>query len=361
MTDSGLFVIRSAAKIVLKVRRVLPMAEDLIVTEELIASSLAHATTVSDSMTPFKSFISGISHKKIVRMGRMLGLIFYYLDARHRRIVRRNLKFAFPEWDWGRVLQVTKRVFQNFGITALEILQISCSSPRDVLAKARVVQGMENTEYLSNKNGVIIITAHLGNWEIASLFVSAFIKDPFVAVARKIRPQWFEQWVVDFRTRFGGEIITKKGALPDMRKSLRQGKVLGVLIDQSTKAGEGVKAKFFGHDVQAHAAVAMLALRHKSPVIPAFCVREENGFRIIIEPPLNLERTKDLRADIQLNTQLMMDAIEKVIRLYPEQWFWFHKRWKVYYPHLYPEDLARKKRQRARQQKNQLKSNLSVK
>ncbi len=335
-------------------RSAFTMTEDLIVTEDLIAEFFTDSEMSGDSMTPFRLFVAKIPQKKIVRLGRILGIVLYYLDARHRRIVRRNLKFAFPEWDWSRVLQITKKVYKNFGVTALEILQISCSSRRDILTKARVVQGIENTEYLDNKNGVFLITAHLGNWEVASLFVSGFIQHPFVAVARKIRPKWFEQWVIDFRTRFGGEIINKKGALPDMQKALRQGKVLGVLIDQGTKAGEGVKVKFFGRDVQAHAAVALLALRCKSPVIPGFCVREDNGFRIIMEPPINLQRTGDLKADIRANTQLMMDAIEKAIRSYPDQWFWFHKRWKVYYPHLYREDLEKKRRKQEREQKKAL-------
>jgi KDO2-lipid IV(A) lauroyltransferase len=330
------------------------MMEDLIVTEDLITEYLADSEVTCLSLTPFRLFVSKIPHRKIVRLGQMLGLLMFYLDARHRRIVRRNLKFAFPEWEWSRVLRVTKNVYKNFGVTALEIFQISCSSRRDTLTKARVIQGIKNTEYLDNENGVFLITAHLGNWEVASLFVSGFIRNPFVAVARKIRPQWFEQWVIDFRTRFGGEIINKKGALPDMQKALRQGKILGVLIDQGTKAGEGVKVKFFGRDVQAHAAVALLALRCKSPVIPGFCVREDKGFRIILEPPINLQRTGDLKADIQANTQLMMDAIEKAIRLYPDQWFWFHKRWKVYYPHLYSEDLEKKRRKREREHKKVL-------
>jgi KDO2-lipid IV(A) lauroyltransferase len=198
---------------------------------------------------------------------------------------------------------------------------------------------------------VILISAHLGNWEMSAQFVSGLVKSSFVAVARKIRFKPFERWVNGLRTRFGGELIDKKGAMPAMRSALSQGKVLGILIDQG---GEGATAKFFGHDVQAHAAVALLALRSRCPVIPAFCVREANGFRIILDSPLHLKRTSDLRADIQTNIQLMMDAVEKAIRAYPDQWFWFHKRWKAFYPQLYREDVKKAKRREERRRKKVL-------
>ena len=291
--------------------------------------------------SPWQRFLAGIPQRKIERLGRALGWLIYHIDVRHRRIVRRNLRFAYPLWPWERVLKTSRLVFQNFGVTALEIFQSSCYSFDELLAKVETVEGLENRQYLSNPNGVVLVSAHLGNWEIAVQYISGFTDIPFVAVARKIRFKPFERWVFRLRTRFGGELIDKKGAVGDMRKALRQGKILAVLNDQS---GEGAFVRFFGRKVQAHAGVALLAQRCKSPVMPAFCVREQNGFRIILEPPLDLQRTGDLRADIQANTQIIMDAIEKTIRRYPEQWFWFHKRWKAFYPHLYQEDLKRQRR-----------------
>ena len=293
----------------------------------------------ADARTPLQLFVARIPHRKIAGLGKLLGLVLYNVDLRHRRIVRRNLKFAFPEWTWNQVHRVARKVFQHFGITVLEIFQISCSSLEEVLAKAHRIEGIEHLNRL--QNGALLISAHLGNWEISAQYVSAMGKAPFVAVARKIRFKPFERWLNRLRTRFGGELIDKKGALPKMREALRQGKILGVLIDQG---GEAATAKFFGHDVQAHAAVALLAMRCQKPVIPSFCVREPNGFRIILEPPLVLQRTNDLRADIESNIQLMMDAVEQAIRSYPDQWFWLHKRWKKFYPQLYREELEKKRR-----------------
>jgi len=326
-------------------------SSDMPTEENRLVKSPVEIAEIDVSRNAFQTFVAGISRKEIRRMGQTVGMVLYFLDMRHRRIVRRNLKFAYPEWEWSKVLRVTRRVYQNFGITAMEIIQFSCSTREEIQARGFTVEGKENLEYFSNKNGVILLSAHLGNWEFAAQYMTGFIRAHFVGVGRKIRFKPFERWVNGLRTRFGGELIDKKGAMPEMRKALRQGKVLGVLLDQ---AGEGATVKFFDRDVKAHAGVTLLALRSRSPVIPTFCVRDENGYRIILEPPLDLQRTSDLRSDIHNNTQLMVDAIEKAIRAYPDQWFWFHKRWKAYYPHLYREDMKRAKRKEDKRFKKML-------
>ena len=107
---------------------------------------------------------------------------------------------------------------------------------------------------------------------------------------------------------------------------------------------------FFGHKVTTTPAAAFLAIRCKSPVLPLFCVRDDSGRpTVVVQSPLEMKRTGDLRSDVQANTQIITDIVEKAVRQYPDQWFWVHKRWKKYYPDLYPEYQARRKRRHARE------------
>jgi KDO2-lipid IV(A) lauroyltransferase len=312
---------------------------------------LARETENNVSPNTLLRWAAAIPAGRVESIGRFLGGVLFFLDTRHRRIVRRNLQFAFPEWRPDKVKATARRVFEHFGTTLLEILQVSCSSREALLRKVDRVEGLENVRHFENGRGAILVTAHLGNWEMANLYASSALRRPPVAVARPIQNPRVEQKVIEFRTRFGGELINKKGALPEMRSALRQGRVLALLVDQGTKASEGVRVRFFGRHVRAHAAVAVLALRCRVPIIPAFCVKEGNRFKLVVEPPLVLERSGDLRSDIAVNTQKVQHAIERMIRRYPEQWFWFHKRWKTYYPELYKEDLERKRRQRRKKRK----------
>jgi len=287
--------------------------------------------------------------------GKMLGALIYYLDIPHRRIVTRNLKFTYPEWADEEICKVSRRIFQNLGITILEILQMAFFSKEDFLRNIRIKGEEHLLNAVDGGKGVIIISAHLGNWEAASLFAPCYFGYPATVVARKIESGMINRWIFKLRTRFGNSIIDKEGALPEMMQTLRDGKILALLIDQGTKISEGVELTFFDKKVTVTPAAAMLALRCKSPVLPVFCIREEDQkLTIIIETPIQLVRTKDLRDDLRTNTQIMTDVIEKAIRKYPDQWLWLHKRWKRFYPDLYPEYIARRKRRRAKKIKKML-------
>ena len=301
---------------------------------------------VSDGV--HRACIATIVPAHIARLGRLLGRCVYVLDGPHRRIVRRNLEFAHPRWSREKITRISRGVFQNLGTTFLEICQLATMSRQDLLSRVEV-EGAEHLEAaLERKKGVIVVGAHLGNWEMGLQCVCCLLQQPILGVAKKIRLESLNRQVHRIRTRFGIKVIYKKGALPEMRGILRQGGVLALLVDQSRRS-EGVEVTFFGQRVTATPAVAFLSLRCQSPVLPMFCIRQPDG-RLFLEvkAPLEMKRTGDLRADVQTNTQLITDVVEQAVRRYPDQWLWAHKRWKKYYPHLYPEYLERRKRRHAR-------------
>ncbi|MDY6838669.1 MAG: lysophospholipid acyltransferase family protein [Thermodesulfobacteriota bacterium] len=297
----------------------------------------------------FKSFVATIRQRHIFHVSRFLGTLVYVLDRRHRRIVRRNVQFTHPEWSRDRIRALSRHVFQNMAATFLEICQISCFSCDDILRRVQI-RGEENLlPYLKNSEGVILISAHLGNWEMAHLFASCYLQRPLVLVARRIESKGFNRWINGVRARYGNVVLNKKRALPKMVRALQQGRPLGLLIDQGTKLSRGVEVRFFGQTTTATPAAALLARRYNIPVVPAFCVREADArLSLLVEPPVNLQKTEDPGADLKENTQRMTLAIEEAIRSYPEQWLWLHKRWKRHHPYLYAEDIARRQRRKAR-------------
>ena len=293
-----------------------------------------------------KTFIVNVPKNYIVKVGNILGWLAYLFDARHKRIVRRNLKFTHPQWSENHIRKLTLRIFQNMGITILEICQMTCFSKEDILQKVRI-RGKENLlNTTKSPKGVIMISAHIGNWEMCHLFLSSYLQKSQVVVARN-QPVFIERIINKLRTSTGNTIISKKGAMIKLVRTLRKGKMIGILIDQGTSRREGVDVTFLGRNTYATHAASLLAARYNCPVLPVYCIRESDAeLTVIVEPALKLNKTADVRADLQTNTQIMTDSVEKIISLYPEQWFWFHKRWKRHYPELYPEDLARRQRQR---------------
>jgi len=289
--------------------------------------------------------------KYAMALGRAIGTLAYVIDAPHRRIAMRNLRLAFPDWSPEKIRQTAKRVFQHFGATFIEICQLATYSKDDVMARVQVVGVERWKQELDGNQGLILVSAHLGNWEFGTQLTACFMQKPTLGVVKKIRFKPLNQWVHNLRTRFGIHVIYKKGALPDMRQALRRNGVVGLLVDQSRRK-ESVDVNFFGHRVPATPAAAFLGLRCKSPILPIFCVREASGqLTVHVDEPIDIKRTGNLRADIQANTQLITAAVERMIRRYPEQWFWVHKRWKKYYPHLYPKYHLKRQRRKAKEQR----------
>ena len=291
-----------------------------------------------------KTFIAQIPKIHLLFFGKMLGNLLYYLAAPQRRIVRRNLQFSHVESSPQQLQSLLKRIFRHFGITILELLQMTCFSQKELLRNVHLEGKEIIIEAMARQKGVVLITAHLGNYEMAWQYVPCYFGRQMAGVAKKMRNVRLDRLIHKMRTRFGNKIIYKKGALPEMMQMLRRGEMVGILMDISRRF-DGVEVNFFGRRATATPAAALLGLRCKSPIIPAFCHRSANGKLIIrVERPIEIQRTKDLRADLQTNTQLITDRIERAVRNYPEQWNWMLKRWKEFYPDLYPESEKRLKR-----------------
>jgi KDO2-lipid IV(A) lauroyltransferase len=280
-----------------------------------------------------------------------LGLVFYAIDRPHRRIVARNLRFAYPDHPAARIRSTSRGVFKNLGITLLEMVRMTCWSPEDLLRNVRVEGERHLLGALVDGRGTVVVSAHIGNWEVALAYAACFLGLPITAIVKRMRFNPLDRWLNGMRIRFGTRVRYKQQALTEMMNVMKRREALALLIDQS-KRSEGVPTTFFGARAITTSVAALLARRYKSPVVPVFCIRGPQGdLTIRVEPPLKLERSKDMRVDLQRNAQLMTEVVEKVVREHPEQWFWFHKRWKKFYPHLYPEYFRRRSRRKAREKR----------
>lgn len=297
-------------------------------------------------------FIAQIPKKHIICLGKMVGRLISYFDIRNRRIVRRNLQFIYPQWSRNQIHSLSKSIFQHLGIILLEFLQMAYLSPAELTSRIKVEGEEILNEALANQRGAVLISAHIGNWEIAWQVCPCYFQLDITGVAKKFRNKQLNRMVENRRTRFGNRLLYKKGALPDMMQTLRQGKIVGLLMDISRRF-DGVEVKFFGRRATATPAAALLAIRCKSPIIPAFSRRNARGQLVIhIEPPVEILRTGDLRTDLQINTQRITDRVERAVRKYPEQWNWTLKRWKEFYPDLYPESEKRQQHIKKKEKRN---------
>lgn len=293
------------------------------------------------------ALLGGIPLPILERTGDGLGRLAYGLDRRHRRIVEQNTAFAFPQLTPLQVRQLSHRVFRHFGIMALETLQAPFLSRSQLLGRIRIENQHLLFKAMDHPRGCLIYSAHLGNWELGFMALAARLDRPVVTVAKPIKLKIANRCLTSMRSRFGNTVVIKKGAMPVLLKALRAGRTVAVLIDQGVRRTEAVEVQFLGRRTLATPAAALLALRGRMPVVPMFCTRQEGGcYAVKVQAPVTFERTGDLRRDVVVVTQSLFQALEAAIRECPEQWFWFHRRWKRTYPSVYPEYLKLRRRKR---------------
>jgi Kdo2-lipid IVA lauroyltransferase/acyltransferase len=268
--------------------------------------------------------------------GGLLGDAIFLADRPHRIIVRRNLAFAFPQWTRREVAACTRRVFRHIGQTMAEILAAPRMSRRGRLHHAAAAGEHHLDRTLAEGTGVILVSAHLGNWEVGLQDLGRRIARPIGIVVRPVTPGVLDRWVNRRRTRSGNRIIYKKNAFPEMLKTVRGGGVVALMVDMSVRK-QSVPVEFFGHRARASHAAALLAARSKAAILPMFSYRGSDG-RLTgeIGAPVAVSRSRNLKSDIQKNTQVLTDIVEAAIRKRPDQYFWVQKRWKDYHPELYP-------------------------
>lgn len=186
-------------------------------------------------------------------------------------------------------------------------------------------EGLENFEQARARGkGVLVATAHLGNWEL-SAFAHAWMTAPMHVVVRPLDNARLDAFVEKRRALSGNDIIEKKEAARDILRALRKGDAVGILIDQNSSLDQGVFVEFFGKKACAHSAFVKLAHHSGAAVVPGFAMWHEDEQRYVIHFYPEIE----MSGDVQEDTQRVHSFLEVVIRKYPDQWLWIHRRWKT--------------------------------
>ncbi len=264
-----------------------------------------------------------------VLAGSLLGSIHYFVDAKHRRLTIEHLQMAFGETKpLSALKQIAWNAYRNQGRSLAESIKLPGMSLSRVQNWVKIDGLSHYVEALERGKGVIILTAHLGNWEIIP---KAFWAHSF-RIHGTVRPldnPYLNKMAQRWREQNGMGVINKGEDTNRILKLLREGEAVGFLLDQNTHEESAVFVDFFGLEAGTNKGVAILALRSGATVVPVFMSREGSGHRMIIDPPLELMKTGSHQKDIVLATALFTKTIESHVRQTPDQWLWIHRRWKT--------------------------------
>ncbi len=259
--------------------------------------------------------------------GRRLGAAVYRLGIR-RKTVEQNLRLAFPDQSDEWRDRVARAAYEHLGRESAAMLRLAKLDPQAVIDRT-VTRGWEQlNEALAEGKGCILVTGHYGNWEIAAATVASR-GVPIAAIVRRQGNLLVDQRLDDTRRRLGVETVSQREAPSRIPRVLRKNGVVGIVGDQDARKA-GIFVPFFGVPASTHRGPALFALRFNAPVfacvarrLPGPGVRYEvSGTRVPVP------RTGDLEADVQALTAELAARLEASIREAPEQYFWFHRRWK---------------------------------
>ena len=262
--------------------------------------------------------------------GAAIGSAAYRLLGRLRNVGLRNLALAYRDWTPERREATLRLVYRNLGYLLAEFCLMSGYS-REQASEFIEYDGLEH--YLAARDrgkGVLVLTGHLGAWELSS-FYHSLVGYPMGLVIRRLDNPLVDGFVNRIRTLHGNRVIHKDDFARGLISAMRAGETVGILMDTNMTPPQGVFVPFFGIEACTASGLARVALKTDAAVLPGFLLWDESRHKYILRfgERMELIQTGDAAADVLANTAAFAAVTESYVRANPEQWLWMHRRWKT--------------------------------
>lgn len=256
--------------------------------------------------------------------------LWFWVAVRRRRIAVRNVERSDLGLSRRAARRLARHSFRHFGTLVAEVLRSRARFRRENWQERVTLDIDPATQALLQTpgQGLLLISGHVGNWEIGAQILS--YRRPVVGVARPMNNPHTERLIQRFSLSDSLRLIPSHDAdVGRFLAVLRQGDILGVLMDQHAGARQGILVSFLGRPAYTHTAVALLHLVTRAPLCFASCVRTAPmKFHVRMGKPLRYGATGNKEKDIRAILTLLTSELEEVVRRYPEQYLWGHRRWR---------------------------------
>ncbi len=267
-------------------------------------------------------------------LGDAVGFLWFEVLKIRRRVALENVRLAFPEKSEKEVLAIAQGSMSNLGRTIIEFAQFPFFS-REKLNDFFVFEGFENvTEALKKKKGVLFLSMHLGNGDFA-VAASSISGLKINLISKRFKTKWLDELWFGMRAKHGTKFISPEKSSFEILRALGRNEVVIFVLDQFMGPPIGVRTKFFGRETGTAMGLALVHLRTEAPLIFTYTYRRpDNKMVVVFEKEatvadFGLDPASPNRAQtISVLTQKYTDKIEQIVRRYPNQWMWIHRRWK---------------------------------
>jgi KDO2-lipid IV(A) lauroyltransferase len=276
----------------------------------------------------FAAVLGLLSWRAATNLAGSIGTLFYSPLGIRRRVAEKQIAAAFPEFSSREVKRVARESYRHLGRVAAETALLSRLDTRGVLEH---VEGTDGFELIAKRvdegHGAILLTGHLGNWELGGAAVAANGM-PIDVVARLMGNSLFDEYLTSTRARLGMTVVRDRDAVRQTARSLRAGRVIAFLVDQSGLHIASSFINFFGRPAKTPRGPAVFAIRLDAPVFFGVSIRLPDGRYHIHVREIVTDRTGDTDSDVDAILNEYSRLLEHYVRQAPEQYFWQHRRWK---------------------------------
>lgn len=294
---------------------------------EAIQPSFAHRAEYA-AIRGAVAAMERLSFQRAGAIGGRIGRFGYRPLGIRRAVVERQLAAAFPDRDAGEIERIARAAYANLGRTSVETAILPSYSRAQIVDLFQDVNGWNIVEELvSRGKGLIVVTGHLGNWELGGAYLAARGL-PIDAVARHMANPLFDRYLTATRQRIGMSVVHDEDAVRRVPRSLRAGRAVAFLVDQGAVGLASTWVPFFGRYAKTPRGPAVFALRLGTPIVFGAAIRQSGGrFQLSFEH-IEARETGDRDADVDRIVADYTAALERWVRRAPEQYFWHHRRWK---------------------------------
>ncbi|MGI0407012.1 lipid A biosynthesis lauroyl acyltransferase [Helicobacter himalayensis] len=290
-------------------------------------------------------FLAKIPHSFFLLHVRALGALFCFLDKRRFNDALANLNFVYEDsLSPAQKEAIIKRAYKNFAFVLLESVRVVFLNKKKYAARFSFENEHFITDSIAKDGSAVLISAHYGYWEaMASILPPHYRMCQMASLGRLTEYPSINHMIIKRREAQGVKMIDKKGAFKHLLKMYNEKNALvGILVDQNIGLNEGVEVRFFGKKATHTTIASILSRRFNIAIVPVFIDFNEDYSRFVVRffEPIRAQNSNDSNADILHATQMQANITEEVIRAHPSSWFWFHKRFKIFYPQIYMQKKA---------------------
>lgn len=279
-------------------------------------------------LIPLSGVFSSLSRKGQFACAKILACLWFDIVRFRRKLIINNLSIAFPDWTMDKKVSVGRQSIQHLCLSFFEYMIIYNYDPKTHPQYFDIKNKNIIDEQLKKGKGALLMTLHMGAIDLALVGFTGF-GYKVSATLKRIKDVHIDKFVNDMRDKNGIKFIADRKNPFDIFRALKNNECVVFVMDQHMGKPHGIQVDFFGKKAWTAAGLAAFAMKTQMPVIPLYNFRRDDGkIAMDVLEPIELEVNSDREQNIRVMTQKYNDALEKIIRLHPEQWLWVHRRWK---------------------------------